>query len=146
MRHFYFNEMAIIWMSNLCILKLSHNILSGYYYLFDKIILKQLTGILILILRIGLIAFEAKMFFYGWTAIYRTQKIVSENWWKDENEPFLTNCSYVNAFQCWLFWFAIIIFWSNLMIDHFNFIKVVLSKYVLKENQSKYTLATIADI
>ena len=26
------------------------------------------------------------------------------NWWKSKEEPFITNCSMVNAFFCWFWW------------------------------------------
>ena len=29
----------------------------------------------------------------------------STNWWRSKDEPFFTNCSILNAFFCWFWWF-----------------------------------------
>jgi len=33
-----------------------------------------------------------------------TSDIQIKNWWKDSDEPFITNCSYFNAVICWILW------------------------------------------
>ena len=33
--------------------------------------------------------------------------LLSDNWWHSAQEPFITNCSYLNAGICWALWTAI---------------------------------------
>ena len=58
---------------------------------------------------------------------------IGANWWKNSNEPFITNASFVNAFFCW----SILIF---LWIQFFHGIVFVLVSLKDWNNRFEYLL------
>ena len=48
----------------------------------------------------------------GIKGIKMTWTLNTDNWWKDENEPFFTNESIICALVSWFFWIMIwLVFW-----------------------------------
>lgn len=54
--------------------------------------------------------------------IIRTVTIVYTNWWRSKDEPFITSCSYIMSFLCWVVWLkmcAVIVFFTGIIIIDF---------------------------
>ena len=45
-----------------------------------------------------------------WRLLVKTYWMNHDNWWKNRDEGFVTNCSFVNALFCWSIWMMLRLF------------------------------------
>lgn len=77
------------------------------------------------------------VYFYIWKEaipnVIKGTNLNHINWWHSKKEPFLTNCSFINALFCWVFWpvFMIYVFIFVLYASIFV-VMLVLAPFVPK--------------
>ena len=69
--------------------------------------------------------------------VIKGTKLNHINWWHDKKEPFLTNCSFVNALFCWLFWPIFIIYVLTFCLYGSMFVvNIILAPFYHKPRQT----------
>ena len=70
-----------------------------------------------MVLTLIMICFRTVLVIYGCAYILKdiyklliiSWDLCNQNWWTEFDEPFLTNCSFFNAFCCWIIWSFLIV-------------------------------------
>ena len=90
------------------------------YRLIKYVCIQWLLAPFVYLLRLAAVVWF--VYFFLWKElipfVIHSVRLNRINWWHSKDEPWLTNCSFVNAFFCWILWpvLMLILLWCSLFV------------------------------